>query len=68
MLNIRPFNYALDCVDNFTAKSELTKFAESRMPSSTGWVRSRVNFHKAPFLLLLPTGALFGFICYRAIH
>lgn len=41
----------------------LTKFAESRIPSSTGWVRSKVNFHAAPFLDFLPTVGLFCLIC-----
>lgn len=29
------------------------------MPSSTGWVRSNVNFHTAPFLAFLPAVGLF---------
>lgn len=45
----------------------LTKLAESRIPSSTGWVRSRVNFHAAPFLDFLPAG-LFILICDHVSH
>lgn len=51
-------NFALN-----TAKNRLTKLDESRIPSSTGWVRSRVNFHIAPFLDLLPVGGLFCLSC-----